>query len=91
MVAAPSRFGRWFIEHRTEPTLAWTGAQWTGHDRGIPTFDVQVCNFSSKSGAQQYIDEAAAYEARLESALHFSLPTENSELRTENSAPEAKA
>jgi hypothetical protein len=56
MVPTFGRFKLWFIARRNHPEQAWTGAAWTSHDRGIPTGDVQVCNFPSSEEARLYID-----------------------------------
>lgn len=48
------RFRRWIIVKADEPGLAWTGSRWVTHDRGIPTDNVQVCNFDTESQAETF-------------------------------------
>jgi hypothetical protein len=47
-------FDRWFLMHPTDAHLAWSGMRWVEHDGGIPTGEVQVCNFSSLGEAVKY-------------------------------------
>ena len=50
------RFGFWYIQHPVNPLLAWGGARWVGHDRGLPTGHFQVCNFFDADEATEYAE-----------------------------------
>jgi len=53
---------RWFIRHKIDHALAWTGAQWTEHNHGIPLNGYQICSFTNKLEADTYIEDYARYE-----------------------------
>ena len=46
--------GRWIIVKADDPDLAWSGARWVPHKKGLPTGGVQVCNFDGQDEATQY-------------------------------------
>jgi hypothetical protein len=48
---------RWIILSRDSPNLAWSGSRWVPHHQGIPTGNVQICNFETRDEAQAYVDE----------------------------------
>jgi hypothetical protein len=48
--------GRWVIAHGNHPGLAWSGSRWVRHDQGVPTGDAQVCNFTTREEAQEYVN-----------------------------------
>lgn len=45
--------GRWVIVSAANPTLAWTGSRWAGHNQGVPTHDIQISNFGTRSVAEK--------------------------------------
>lgn len=49
--------GRVIILHPSEDRLAWSGLHWTGHWRGIPSDQYQICNFSDEQEARDYCRE----------------------------------
>jgi len=55
MIPAQGAFTRWYLQHRGQPTLAWTGASWARHNNGIGAQNVQICNFNSQAEAETYI------------------------------------
>lgn len=55
MIPAQGAFARWYLQHREQPTLAWTGASWARHNNGIGTQKVPICNFNSQAEAETYI------------------------------------
>jgi hypothetical protein len=42
---------RWIIVDYEDEHLAWSGARWVSHDRGIPTGVAQICNYDSREEA----------------------------------------
>lgn len=50
--------GRWFIQHGAVAHLAWTGARWARHDRGLPAAGSQICNFRTEGEARAYALQA---------------------------------
>jgi hypothetical protein len=60
MEAVLGRFGRYHIQHRKQPHLAWSGRRWNRHDRGIPCGQFQICNFATEAEARKYIKDLAA-------------------------------
>jgi hypothetical protein len=52
-------FDRWYIFHPTMciPYLAWSGRQWVAASEGLPTGNVQVCNFPTEQEAREYCRE----------------------------------
>lgn len=49
--AAESVMGRWIIVKAEDPTLAWSGARWVEHRKGMPTGGVQISNWPTKTEA----------------------------------------
>jgi hypothetical protein len=49
-------FGRWIIVN--ERDFAWSGSQWVPYHHGIPTGEIQVCNFATKAEASDYATQA---------------------------------
>lgn len=52
-----NRFGRWCIVHPLhsgESGLAWSGARWVAHYKGIPISDTQVSSFESPADLHRY-------------------------------------
>jgi hypothetical protein len=48
---------RWVIVNGAHEDLAWSGTHWVPHRQGIPTGDVQICNFDSRQDALKYVKE----------------------------------
>ena len=74
LVAKQGRFGRWYITTTGHPDLAWTGARWTTHDRGLSTGAAQVCNFTTEDEAEDYIDSLMGPTVYTLAAPHLQLP-----------------
>lgn len=52
---ATGAMGRFIIVHRNNEDLAWSGSRWVPHVQGIPIAAVQVCNFTTRNEATEYI------------------------------------
>lgn len=48
---AESVMGRWIIVKAEDPGLAWSGARWVEHRKGMPTGGVQISNWPTKTEA----------------------------------------
>lgn len=74
LVARLGRFGRWYITTTEHSELAWTGARWTTHDRGLSTKTTQVCNFTTEDEAEDYIDSLMGPSIYTLASPHLQLP-----------------
>lgn len=54
-------FGRWYIAHPTDESLAWSGSRWVPHINGISSF-AHICNFTDLSMLREY---TWAYEEKI--------------------------
>ena len=48
-------FNRWYLANSLHPELAWTGARWASHNRGLAGIS-QISNFATEDEAFKYID-----------------------------------
>lgn len=74
LVARLGRFGRWYVTTTEHPELAWTGARWATHDKGVPTGAAQICNFSTEEEAEDFIDSLMGPSVYTLAAPHLQLP-----------------
>lgn len=52
-------FDRWYLFHPLSDEMGWSGSRWVAcNPRGLPTGDVQLCNFASEQEAREYCKEA---------------------------------
>jgi hypothetical protein len=47
-------FGRFIIVLAADRARAWSGARFVGHERGIPTGQIQIANFNDYDSAMSY-------------------------------------
>jgi hypothetical protein len=63
-------FDRWFIQHANNEHLGWSGSSWVPMSpEGVPTGDVQVCNFETMKEAAGYCQQAGLIPTEIEDSF----------------------
>ncbi len=70
MYTRKSVFYRFYIEHLTDHSLAWSGSKWAKHAGGLPAKGAQLCSFETREECDEYIFNFAKIEQRNKEERH---------------------